>query len=145
MKLSLISLLLFAFAGIFGTAFFSSGNALGLDNRKEYRYPVTADTITNAEKDTVLIPANFLTNYQVNVSVVRTSLSGTHNVKMYVDESNLLTGSTDWRVIDSTSTTSATVAAIRLSSLYGLRLRLRFSGTGTQSSRYKADLTAKPI
>jgi len=110
-----------------------------------YRYAFTADTITNAEKDTLSFPVNLLSNFQLNVSTVRTSLSGTHNVKVYLDESNLTTGTTDWRVIDSTSTTTATVATIRQATIYGVRYRLRVSGTGTQSSRYTLQLTAKPV
>lgn len=140
--------LLYAVLGILsvaaGSSFLGTGS-IGLDARDAYLYSVAADTITNTENDTITIPAKFKTNYQINVSVVRTSLSGTHNVKLYLDESNLLTGTTDWRVIDSTSTTSATVATIRQSVLYGLRYRVRVSGTGSQSSRYKLDFTGKPI
>jgi hypothetical protein len=110
-----------------------------------YRYTWTADTITNAEIDTVSVPASFLSNYQFQIQAVRTSLSGTHNVKLYLDESNLTSGITDWRVIDSTSTTTATIGAIRQSVSYGLRYRVRVKGTGTQSSRYAMNIVAKPL
>lgn len=110
-----------------------------------YRYAWTADTITNAEKDTLSVPVNLLSNYQVQIQAVRTSLSGTHNVKLYLDESNLLSGTTDWRVIDSTSTTTATIGAIRQETTYGIRYRVRVSGTGTQSSRYAMNIVAKPV
>lgn len=110
-----------------------------------YRYTWTADTITNTEIDTVSVPASFLSNYQFQIQAVRTSLSGTHNVKLYLDESNLTSGITDWRVIDSTSTTTATIGAIRQSVSYGLRYRVRVKGTGTQSSRYAMNIVAKPL
>ena len=110
-----------------------------------YRYAWTADTITNTEKDTLAVPVNLLSNYQIQVQSVRTSLSGTHNVKLYLDESNLISGTTDWRVIDSTSTTTATIGAIRQAVTYGVRYRVRVSGTGTQSSRYAMNIVAKPL
>lgn len=110
-----------------------------------YRYTWTADTITNTEIDTVSVPATFLSNYQFQIQAVRTSLSGTHNVKLYLDESNLTSGVTDWRVIDSTSTTTATIGAIRQAVSYGLRYRVRVKGTGTQSSRYAMNIVAKPL
>lgn len=137
---------IFAIVGILfvSTAAFMGG-APGLDNRTTFVKSFDADTITNAEKDTISIAATFLTNYLLNVSAVRTSISGTHNVKLYLDESGTSTGNTDWRVIDSTSTTSATVGVIRQDRMYARRFRIRVSGTGTQSSRYKIDVTAKPI
>lgn len=103
-----------------------------------------ADTITNAEKDTLTLP-NFQSNFQLQVAATRTSLSGTHNVKVYLDESNYLSGTDNWRVIDSTSTTTATLSHVRQSVTYSPRYRLRVSGTGTQSSRYIISVTGKRI
>lgn len=137
---------IFAIIGVLFVAGASfMGSAPGLDNRTAFLQSVAVDTITNAEKDTIAIGATFLTNYQLNVSAVRTSISGTHNVKLYLDESGTSTGNTDWRVIDSTSATTATVGVIRQSTMYARRFRIRVSGTGTQSSKYKIDVTAKPI
>lgn len=150
--------LFFAILGIFsviGVGYITIGEAseaeklelkaASFDGRSTYRPAVVTDTITNAEKDTLAIAPNFLTNYQLSVNVVRTSLSGTYNVKMYLDESNLTTGTSDWHVIDSTSTTSATVGTIYRPLLYQVRYRVRLAGTGTQSSRYQMSITAKPI
>lgn len=138
----------FIFA-IIGVLFVAGASFLGgapsLDNRNPVLKSFDADTITNAEKDTLAIPGTYITNYQINVSAVRTSISGTHNVKIYLDESGTSTGNTDWRVIDSTSATTATVGVIRQDKMYARRFRLRVSGTGTQSSRYKIDATIKPI
>lgn len=121
----------------------SVGDYAAFDYRK--------DTITNAAKDTLLIgnrpstawntvttPANFLSLYTYDISIVRASLSGTHNQKVYLDKSCMRSGtSTDWQVIDSTSTTTATNATIRGTDATGARYRLRISGTGTQSSTYQ--------
>lgn len=113
----------------------------------EYR----KDTITNAAKDTLFIgrrtnsawntvasPTNFLSLYTYDISIARASLSGTHNQKVYLDKSCMTSGtSTDWQVIDSTSTTTATLATIRGTDATGTRYRLRISGTGSQSSTYQ--------
>lgn len=109
------------------------------------------DTITNAAKDTLFVgnrassawntvttPASFLSLYTYDISIVRASLSGTHNVKVYLDKSDMRSGtSTDWQVIDSTSATTATNATIRGTDATAARYRLRISGTGTQSSTYQ--------
>jgi hypothetical protein len=113
----------------------------------EYR----KDTITNAAKDTLFVgrrtntawntvstPTNFLSLFTYDISIVRASLSGTHNVKVYLDKSDITSGtSTDWQVIDSTSATTATNATIRGTDATGARYRLRISGTGSQSSTYQ--------
>ena len=108
------------------------------------------DTITNAEKDTLFIgkrdnstwntvtsPTQFLSLYTYDISILRASLSGTHNVKVYLDKSNTRYGtSTDWFTLDSTSATTATLAMLRSTDATGARYRLRINGTGTQSSTF---------
>lgn len=132
--------------GGFLTAF-DSPNGVGSYASFDYRL----DTITNAEADTFLIgrrdnttwntvsnPTNFLSLYTYDISVVRASLSGTHNVKVYLDKSDTRSGtSTDWFTIDSTSTTSATNTMLRSTDATGARYRLRIKGTGTQSSTFQ--------
>ncbi len=111
-----------------------------------YRYTWTADTITNTEIDTVSVPASFLSNYQFQIQAVTAQISGTRNLKIYLDESNLTSGTTDWRLIDSTSTTSTNVVAIRQAQSYGLRYRVRVKGvTGTMVVRYAMNIVAKPL
>jgi hypothetical protein len=100
--------------------------------------------ILNTEKDTIALP-NFLSNYQLQVAATRASVSGTHNVKIYLDESNFLTGTANWRLIDSSSTTTATLTHLRQGVTYGLRHRIRCSGTGTQSSTYVVGVIAKKL
>lgn len=141
--------LLYAVIGILsvaaGSSFLGTGS-IGLDARDAYLYPVSADTLTNTEKDTVTLPAKFKTNYIFMASCLTNKLSGTQTVKMYLDEINTLTGTTGWRVIDSVSTADGTTVAIRQSALYGLRYRLRMSSTATTGVvRYVINVTAKPI
>lgn len=113
--------------------------------KKAVTFDYRVDTITNAEKDTLLLPATFLSRFSYLITVYRTSLSGTHNVKIYLDESNA-TAATDnnhWRTIDSTSTTTATLGVLDGDEVYGRRHRIRVSGTGTQSSAYTIRSTYK--
>lgn len=109
------------------------------------------DTIANAAKDTLFVgnrtnsawntvttPTNFLSLYTYDISVVRANLSGTTNLKVYLDKSCAISGtSTDWQVIDSVATTTATTGMMRGTDATGARYRLRISGTGTQSSTYQ--------
>ena len=132
----------YAFDKPMESEFESTGGNSQFDYRK--------DTITNAEKDTLFIgkrnntiwntvstPTNFLSLYTYDITIVRASLSGTHNVKVYLDKSDDRDGtSTDWFTIDSTSTTTATTAMLRSTDATGARYRLRISGTGTQSSTF---------
>jgi len=120
-----------------------TGGYVAFDYRK--------DTIANAAKDTLLIgnrassatntvttPTNFLSLYTYDISVVRANLSGTTNLKVYLDRSCARSGtSTDWVLIDSAATTTATNAIVRGTDATGARYRLRISGTGTQSSTYQ--------
>lgn len=111
-----------------------------------YRYTWAADTITNTEIDTVSVPASFLSDYRFQIQAVTAQISGTRNLKIYLDESNLTSGTTDWRLIDSTSTTTTNVVAIRQAQSYGLRYRVRVKGvTGTMSVRYAMNIVAKPL
>lgn len=104
----------------------------------------TIDTITNAEKDTLAVAGTLLSPYYYNIQGFRTSLSGTHNVKVYLDQSAVTSGDTDWIAVDSTSTTTATLFALR-GTAYGIRYRIRMSGTGSQSSRYGVTYVFKPL
>jgi len=107
-----------------------------------YRYNVT-DTISNAEIDTVTFPVNFISLYTALLTVPRTQLSGTANTTIYIDESALTSGLTDWKVIDTLSGTGATVASFTQDELRGLRYRVRIAGTGTQSLRYTLNFVGK--
>lgn len=108
-----------------------------------YRYVPSADTITNAEKDTLLLPVTMYSQYTYCIQGVRTSLSGTHNVKFVLQQSNTTSGNTDWVGVDSTSTTSATIGLLQGQELYGIRYRILVNGSGTQSSRYALNCTFK--
>lgn len=135
-----------------GAAEYSATETMLAKSPGDYaKFDYRKDTITNAAKDTLFVgnrtstawntvasPTNFLSLYTYDIAIVRASLSGTHNVKVYLDKSCTASGtSTDWQLIDSTSATTATTATIRGTDATGARYRLRVSGTGTQSSTYQ--------
>jgi hypothetical protein len=108
-----------------------------------YAWPL--DTIANADKDTLTFPGSWLllSNFATSYHVSRTNISGTTNVKVYVQSSGLRSGNTDWATIDSTSSTGASNAVIMLPNTYGQRHRLIVSGTGTQSTSYTVSAVLK--
>lgn len=116
----------------------------GLETGSNVYLKTFTGAIVNAEKDTLSLP-NFLSNYQLAIQTTRTAGTGTHSVKLYLDESIYSTGTTNWRTIDSTSTTTATQAFLRQSVTYGLRHRIRMSGAGTQSSTYTVAVVGKKL
>lgn len=117
---------------------------LGLETGKNFYQKSFSGAILNAEKDTLALP-NFLSNFQVSIATTRTQVSGTHNVKLILDESSYLSGTANWRAIDSTSTTTATMGFVRQPSTYGVRHRIRMVGTGTQSATYTVAVVAKKL
>jgi len=117
-----------------------------------YELTFTKDTITDAEADTLYLPSRLrpvLSDFQASVSVTRTSISGTHNVAVKVQESNYAyTSSTvppsaGWvatlnsaNAAAATAATTATTEGFFLPHLYGINYRTILIGTGTQSSSY---------
>lgn len=135
--------MLLAFAAILLYSFGGDKNSMYAPPSTYYRYAFTADTITNTEIDTLTLPEKIYSSYTFCYSVVRTNLSGTTNVKVFLDESNLTTGNTDWITIDSTASTGATPDRIKVPIVYGVRHRLRVVGAGTQSSIFAIQATGK--
>lgn len=105
---------------------------------EKYQKAVTQDTLTNAEKDTIAIPDNIASLYTYAIHPVVTQLSGTAAVKVYLDQSAKSSGNTDWITIDSSAslTNAAPRGILDGTDLLGYRYRLRFSGSGTQSTVY---------
>lgn len=129
-----------------GVAEYTNGDffAPGIRYGKEY----TADTITNAEADTLtfaapinLLESNFLYNYVIQ----RTNLSGTTNVTLTLQESNSGTGTANWYTVASSGTTTATTDKVQGSLTYGRRHRLLVIGSGTQSTRYIVTTNLKQL
>lgn len=110
-----------------------------------YAKSITQDTLTNAEKDTIAIPTNILSLYTYDFQPVVTQLSGTAAVKVYLDQSAKSSGNTDWFCIDSSAslTNAAPRGILDGTDLLGYRYRLRFSGTGTQSTVYNCSYILK--
>lgn len=110
-----------------------------------YSKAVTQDTLTDAEKDTIAVPANILSLYTYDIQPVVTQLSGTAAVKVYLDQSAKASGNTDWFCIDSSAslTNAAPRGILDGTDLLGYRYRLRFSGSGTQSTVYNCSYLLK--
>lgn len=127
--------------------------AFGLSAQSYYsRSLVTLDTITNTEADTILVGPSASTYYTFNSNfayiyvLARTSLSGTANTTMVLQESNVSTGgAATWYTVSTASGTGATVTSVSASNLYGRRHRLILTGTGTQSTSYGITATLKKV
>jgi hypothetical protein len=127
--------------------------AIGLSAQSYYsRSLVTLDTITNTEADTILVGPSASTYYTFNSNfayiyvLARTSLSGTANTTMVLQESNVSTGgAATWYTVSTASGTGATVTSVSASNLFGRRHRLILTGTGTQSTSYGITATLKKV
>ena len=127
--------------------------AFGLSAQSYYsRTLVTLDTITNTEADTILVGPSATSYYTFNSNFAyiyvlnRTSLSGTANTTMVLQESNVATGgASTWYTVSTASGTGATVTSVSASNLYGRRHRLILTGTGTQSTSYGITATLKKV
>lgn len=127
--------------------------AFGLSAQSYYsRSLVTLDTITNTEADTILVGPSASTYYTFNSNfayiyvLARTSLSGTANTTMVLQESNVSTGgAATWYTVSTASGTGATVTSVSAANLYGRRHRLILTGTGTQSTSYGITATLKKV
>lgn len=127
--------------------------AFGLSAQSYYsRTLVTLDTITNTEADTILVGPSATSYYTFNSNfayiyvLARTSLSGTANTTMVLQESNVATGgAATWYTVATASGTGATVTSVSASNLYGRRHRLILTGTGTQSTSYGITATLKKV
>ena len=144
---------------IFTALFVCLFAGFGLSAQTYYsRSSVTLDTITNTEADTVYVVttsasplvagnaaifnSDFIYNYVLN----RTSLSGTANTTMVLQESNVSSGGTStWYTVSTASGTGATVTNVTGLHIYGRRHRLILTGTGTQSTSYGITATLKKI
>lgn len=130
--------------------------AVGGYVRTNYRQ----DTITDGEKDTIGLVSRtsttaanalasytpFISLYTLDLNIVKTNASGTTTVAMYLDKSSTtVPTATGWIFVDSTTTATAGAAKIALTQLPGEIYRIRVSGRGTQSTRYKIDGIAKKL
>ena len=123
-----------------------------------YEYTYTKDTITNAANDTLYLPSRLRpvnSDFLIAYSVTRTSISGTHNLAVKVEESGYnYSGTTPptagWVAslnsagsAAATAATTATEELIRIPAAWGKAYRIIIDGTGTQSSSYVIRLVRK--
>jgi hypothetical protein len=138
MKLKYLFIPIFAVIAVMIASAFKGDSVQGTATGGYYRYEFTADTITNAELDTLTLPVNLYSDYTFDYQVTRTNVSGTSKITIYLQESNLTSGNTDWITIDSigTSNSGATPGRITGDHVYGVRHRLIFDGGGTHATKY---------
>lgn len=109
-----------------------------------YSQEFALDTISNANNDTLFLPATDVqSNYEWAYFVTRTSISGTANIAVSVQASGLRTGNADWTQVGVTSATTATNEIISGTSFHGRRHRIIVDGTGTQSTSYRITAVLK--
>lgn len=122
--------------------------AFDFTERSPFTRLFTADTITNTEVDTLLLPVNVLTNYEAAVAVWIANLSGTSNLTIVVDEGWVdALGVQRWDVGQDTivSASAAASVLVDIGRLAGRNYRIRITGSGTQSTRYSVSFFAKPV
>lgn len=123
-----------------------------------YEHTWTRDTITNANNDTLYLPARLRpvnSDFILSYTISRTSISGTANIAVKVEETGYnYTGSTPptagWvtsfnnlGAAADTDATTATEEAIRIPNAYGKAYRVIVDGSGTQSTSYVVRLVMK--
>lgn len=102
------------------------------------------DTITNAANDTLNLPGVLASPYQYGYQVRITNISGTRNVKFYLEQVSHAT-STRWMKVDSMVTSGSTVNDyhMKAANTYGIKHRVIVDGTGTQSTAYQLEALLK--
>ena len=114
-----------------------------------YRYELPAGTITNAENDTIAIPAQLLDAWVPSVYLETTRASGTMAINLILQESSRLTGTTRWVSVDTVAIGNAASGFTRLDypfapyHMRGQRARVIIDGSGTQSVTYTGIFIAK--
>lgn len=116
-----------------------------------YEKTFTKDTITDAANDTLYLPSSMrpvISDFLHGISISRTSISGTHNLAVKVEESTYrYSGTTPptagWaaslntaNAAAATAATTATTEEIRLPASHAMNYRVIIDGSGTQSSSY---------
>lgn len=106
--------------------------------------PWRKDTITNANNDTLSLNYILASPYQYCYQIQLTNISGTRNIKFYLEET-AATGSSRWMKVDSAITSGSTVNVYRMrgAQVYGNKQRVIVDGTGTQSTAYQVDAWLK--
>jgi len=113
-----------------------------------YEYTFTADTITDAENDTLTVSPYLISNWKYNWTARVNQESGTKSVIFILEESNERTGDSWYEVErDTASGSGETITRLFGSGLSGrvagVRQRVVLDGSGTQSSTYTVKVTLK--
>lgn len=113
-----------------------------------YENTFTADTITDAENDTLAISPALISNWFYNWTLRVTQATGTKNVIFILQESNERSGDS-WYEVERDTATGSGETIVRLygsglsGRVSGVRQRVILDGSGTQSSTYVVKATLK--
>lgn len=127
------------------TVFADGSEYFAGNDRTFYEYTWALDTIANANNDTLTLPSSLAisvmySDFEYQYSIVRTSISGTINLALKIEQSNYANntapGNTAWASLATGSGTGATVEYLT-GDCTAMRLRYIVDGTGTQSSSYR--------
>lgn len=133
------------------TVFKDGAEYFAANDRTFYEYTWALDTITNAANDTLTIPSSvaasvMYSDFEYQYSIIRTSLSGTINLALKIEQSNYSSntspGNSSWATLASGIGTGATVEYLT-GDCTAMRLRYIVDGTGTQSSSYRLRVILK--
>lgn len=130
---------------LFAVLFVSALNVKAQTLDPLYAYTFTPDTITNTERDTLLLPTDFVSPWSYLYHVVIDSLSGTDTLAFTIQESALKSGNTDWVSVATGAGSRGNPARITGDLMYGRRQRIIIIGSGTQSTRYSIMFLAKKV
>jgi len=101
------------------------------------------DTIINALNDTLPFTPILASAYQYCFQIAMTNISGTRNVRIYLEQT-AVTGSNRFMKVDSAITTLGVPNyMMRGQNVWGNRYRIIVDGTGTQSTAYQIDAIVK--
>ena len=100
----------------------------------------TADTITNAESDTLTLGEVLASPYQYSYQIRLGNISGTRSIKFYLEQTSG-TGSTRWMKVDSSVTSGSTINdyLMKGANTWGNKHRIVIIGAGTEVVTYKVD------
>ncbi len=127
------------------TVFADGSEYFAGNDRTFYEYTWALDTLSNANNDTLTLPSSLAisvmySDFEYQYSIVRTSISGTANVALKIEQSNYpnntAPGNTAWASLATGSGTGATVEYLT-GDCTAMRLRYIVDGTGTQSTSYR--------
>ena len=139
--ISLLLLLMVAFVPqVDGDEVTGSTSFEAVNTGLAYSYPsqtgTQSATITDTGADTLSVPVNLLSDLSYSWYITGTELTGTIDLTVSLQESNQLSGNTDWVEVGTVTIDADETLKITGANTYGVRQRMLITGTGTQTATY---------